>query len=306
MRTRRQAVATRRARRRHHGPPARGATAPRRSALHAGVPVVPRVPVVPVVLVVPVVVVVLLVGAIAGVATAGVAVAQSPTTTTPARDATPAGERLPDPQPSTADSKSEASSILGGAEYQEPPKSFWETVAEWFQEQIGKVFSQGGSIWSGFAYIILAVLVGAVAFLLVRLRGTARYRSDDAGFEFDLEDRRPPREWVADAERFEARAEWKQALRCRFRALVGELIELGALRDLPGRTTGEYRVEMRAFAPDASGAFVAATDLFERAWYGDEPTGADENARFRELASQSTTGARAARRSRDDAVSVPA
>lgn len=235
----------------------------------------------------------------AACATAAPAAAQTP-------EGTPAGERLPDPQPSTAESKREASSILSGAEYQEPPKSFWETIAEWFQELLGKVFNSGGSFWGGFAYIILALLVGAVGFLLFRMRGTSRFRTSDAGFEFDLEDRRPPEEWLADAERFEARSEWKQALRCRFRALVGELIGLGALRDLPGRTTGEYRVEMRAFAPAAAASFVAATDLFERAWYGDEPTGPEENARFRELATLSAAGAREARRTRDDAVVVPA
>ncbi len=226
--------------------------------------------------------------------------------TAPEPSGAPAGARLPEPQPSTSASNSEADSILSGAEYQEPPKSFWETVGEWFQEQIGRILNNTGSFWSGFSYIILAVLVGAVAFLLVRLRGTSRYRGADAGFEFDLEDRRPPHEWEADAERFEARGEWKQALRCRFRALVGALIELGALRDLPGRTTGEYRIEMRAFAPAASDAFVGATDLFERAWYGDEPTGPEQNARFRDLAGQSVAGARAARRSSDDAASVPA
>jgi hypothetical protein len=32
--------------------------------------------------------------------------------------------------------------------------------------------------------------------------------------------------------------------------------------------------------------FGGATELFERAWYGDRPTGAHENARFRELADQ--------------------
>jgi hypothetical protein len=227
-------------------------------------------------------------------------------TTAPRQVGAPAGERLPEPEPSTSASNSEADSVLSGVEYQEPPKSFWETVGEWFQEQLGKVFNSTGSFWSGFAYIILAVLVGAVAFLLVRLRGTARFRGNDAGFEFDLEDRRPPQAWLKDAERFEARGEWKQALRCRFRALVGELIELGALRDLPGRTTGEYRVEMRAFAPAASDAFVGATDLFERAWYGDEATGPEQNARFRDLADRSVTGARAARRASDDTAGVPA
>lgn len=191
---------------------------------------------------------------------------------------------LPDPQPSAEASRQEADDILSGAEYQEPPASALGKVFEWFAEQLAKV--QPGSAFGGIGWVLLAVLVGVAVFMLSRLRRTSRVGRDDIGYEFDLEDRRPPKEWLADAERFEGRGEWKQALRCRFRALLGDLILIGTVRDLPGRTTGEYRLEVRRHAPDGAASFSEASLLFEAAWYGDEPTGPEESGRFRALAGQ--------------------
>ena len=56
------------------------------------------------------------------------------------------------------------------------------------------------------------------------------------------------------------------------------------IRDLPGRTSGEYRADVAATLPAAAADFAAATELFEQAWYGDVTTGPDESARFRHLA----------------------
>jgi hypothetical protein len=66
------------------------------------------------------------------------------------------------------------------------------------------------------------------------------------------------------------------------------------VRDIPGRTTGEYRVEVGRNAPSVTGPFSGAAELFDRAWYGDEPTGPDENRRFRELADDVVLGVEAA------------
>ena len=104
--------------------------------------------------------------------------------------------------------------------------------------------------------------------------------------------RRTPAEWRAEAEALEADGQWKLALRCRYRALVGDLIAAGLLEDVPGRTTGEYRRDVAVRAPDRSSAFDEATELFELAWYADRATGPDENRRFQELA-LGVTGVRA-------------
>jgi hypothetical protein len=72
-------------------------------------------------------------------------------------------------------------------------------------------------------------------------------------------------------------------LRCRYRALVADLATRGVLEEKPGRTAGEYRAELRGTVPAASQSFAGATALFERAWYGGRPAGADDAERFREL-----------------------
>ena len=102
--------------------------------------------------------------------------------------------------------------------------------------------------------------------------------------------------WRVDAEQAEAAGEWKLALRARYRWLLGELIDRQLLVNVPGRTPGEYRTELARIRPDQATAFATATDLFERAWYGNEPTGPDENRQFRSCAEQVHCGGRASAR----------
>jgi hypothetical protein len=82
------------------------------------------------------------------------------------------------------------------------------------------------------------------------------------------------------------------ALRCRYRVRVGELVERDLVPDVPGRTAGEYRAEVASALPEVAPPFGEATDLFELAWYADVPTGAGENARFRDLTDRVIEGAR--------------
>lgn len=215
------------------------------------------------------------------------------------------GTGLPDPEPSADQARRAADEILARPEYQEPPKSLLEKVTEWFGKQLEKLFSSftGGS-GGGFAWVILALLVGAAIFLLSRVRGGVFRRrrvEREPLFETAVEARRSPIEWLAEADRLEAVGDWKAGLRARYRALVGGLIAEQILRDIPGRTTGEYRVEMRRVAVPVAVAFAEASDLFERAWYGDEPTGPVESRQFRKLAAR--IGEQAGRR--DEPVGVP-
>ena len=67
------------------------------------------------------------------------------------------------------------------------------------------------------------------------------------------------------------------------------------------------RGDIAARAPQVLDPFSDATLLFELPWYADEPTGAVENARFKELAATVLAGAparppeRVGRRDRDHA-----
>ncbi len=62
--------------------------------------------------------------------------------------------------------------------------------------------------------------------------------------------------------------------------LVGDLAARGLIGDLIGRTTGELVADVRASAPTVVPPFAAATDIFERTWYGGADVGADERGRF--------------------------
>ena len=207
----------------------------------------------------------------------------------------PADDSLPVPEPSTQESNERADEILAEARFQEPPKSILDRVLEWIVEQLDKISIPGLGAGAGggsqiVVWIFVAALVGLAIFLVSRLRLTGRPRDDDPDFIVDAEVARSEHEWLSEAERYEAAGQWKQALRCRFRALVSALIERGVVRDIPGRTTGEYRVEVTRNAPAVAGSFAGAAELFERAWYGDEPTGAAENAHFRSLADEAVLG----------------
>jgi hypothetical protein len=207
----------------------------------------------------------------------------------------PADDSLPIPEPSTDEANQRADEIVAGERFQEPPKSIVDRVLEWIVEQLDKISIPGLGAGAGggsqvIVWIFVAALVGLAIFLVSRMRLSGRPRRGDPDFIVDGEVARSEHEWLSEAERFEADGQWKQALRCRFRALVSALIERGVVRDIPGRTTGEYRVEVTRNAPAVAGSFAGAAELFERAWYGDEPTGAAENARFRALADEAVLG----------------
>ena len=72
---------------------------------------------------------------------------------------------------------------------------------------------------------------------------------------------------------------------------MSTLIDRGVLRDVPGRTAGEFRIELAETEPALTEPFAAASGLFEDAWYGDAPTGPDDAARFAELADTVQRGA---------------
>lgn len=178
-----------------------------------------------------------------------------------------------------------ADRILARAEFREEPKSLLQRAQDWLFERLGEILAdlfqgEGGTV---LGWIILAVLVAASVFFAVRFgRGVSR----DPGLRVGppVAPRRSAADWRADAEANEAAGNWRGGLRCRYRALVGDLAVRGVLEEVPGRTAGEYRGQLGANLPAAAADFGGATALFEAAWYGNRPTGPDESARFKALA----------------------
>lgn len=192
---------------------------------------------------------------------------------------------LPMPTASPDQVRAKADEILARPEYQVPPKSLVDQFLDWLAERLRGLTGSGGGANTVIAWVGLAIIVGGLAFLVYRLTRSTRPESRQ---EIDIlvDVARSSDEWREEAERLEARGEWKLALRARYRSLIGELIRREKVRDVPGRTTGEYRRDVDATVPGAADPFDSASELFEEAWYGDRPTGAPENARFRSLAGQ--------------------
>lgn len=181
--------------------------------------------------------------------------------------------------------------ILSRPEFRYEP-SLFDRITDWIGERLESLFGQsapgpgaafGGGAPPFIAWLLILVVVGLVGlavFYAVRNR-VPRVTDDDEPTEVEIEHRRGAAEWRDDAEGHEASGEWKLAIRARYRELVRLLTDRGQLPDIAGLTTGELRRELATTTPDASVAFSRCSELFERPWYADDPTGPDQNAEFR-------------------------
>lgn len=178
-----------------------------------------------------------------------------------------------------------ADDILARPEFRQPEPNPLEEARDWVADRIGDILDAAfsGSAGSLVGWAVLLAAVGLLVWSITRFGRTVQVGSR-VGVHVEGIHRRTPAQWRAEAEEHEAAGAWKDALRCRYRALIGELVAEGILDDVAGRTTGEFRTDVADRAPDRSEAFAAATELFDLAWYADRPTGPEESARFRALA----------------------
>lgn len=148
-----------------------------------------------------------------------------------------------------------------------------DDVRQWFLERLADLFDSGAGTVLAWALVGLAVVVGVL--VLVRaLGGFRRGATADTGPEAVRITRRPATDWLADARAARAAGDLAEAVRCGYRAVVASLAAEDALEEVPGRTVGEYRAQVRQRRPDRVDAFAAASEVFERVWYAQRP--ADE------------------------------
>ena len=197
---------------------------------------------------------------------------------------------LPTPVPPPQGVRETAEEVLSRPEFRQPPKSLYERATQWLDEQLERVLSTllSGGRDSVVAWIALVAVVALVGFLLWRFITTTRRdpRIRTEPLHVTTEVRRTAAEWERDADEHERAGRWRDALRCRYRALVARLGSAGVVDDDDAsRTPREHRLEAdHALPVDAARSFAEAVDLFERAWYGHRPMGEGEGARFRSLA----------------------
>jgi hypothetical protein len=193
-----------------------------------------------------------------------------------------------------------ADEVLSRPEYQWDDESTnpLEDLADWLGERLGDAFGSvgvggGGALpaWAG--WLALGLLVALVAFIVWRaragLRPNRKAAADRGRVVVDAGEE--ALDWAAEALRHEAAGRWRDGLRCRYRALVGELAERDVIGDLVGRTAGELVGDVRRAAPPALPPFRAATELFEAAWYGGAAGGPAERDRFAALADEALAAA---------------
>lgn len=205
--------------------------------------------------------------------------------------AAPAGQ-LPPPDHDPARARDAAEQILSRSEYQwTDDRSLVERIGEWVADQVGRLTSPFGvgagglPVWVG--WLVLAALVALVAVLVYRSRAgwrRDRTRAGGAAGRVVVAPGEDGIDWAAEVDRCERAGRWREALRARYRVLVGDLARRGVLGDLVGRTAGELMAEVQVTAPAAGPAFAATTEMFDGAWYGDVPTGPAERDRFVGLA----------------------
>jgi hypothetical protein len=140
--------------------------------------------------------------------------------------------------------------------------------------------------------ILLAVLALVMVFRSVGTRQARVQRTTtDATDDLDelesgvvaIDRSREPADWRREADTHRREGRFRDALRCRYRALVGDLARRGLIDEIPGRATGEERAQLRVVRPNASSPFDEAADLFDDAWYGHAVVDASADDRFQRL-----------------------
>ena len=194
-------------------------------------------------------------------------------------------DELPPPAHTGSQAKEAAHQVLSRPEFHRPGPSIIERIERWISEGISRVLDAISGVAGG-GLVASLILIAAVALVVVMLlrfgkgvqadapRPAARVRTGRG---------RTAEEWDVEAAQHEAAGRWRDALRCRYRALVAELAGNGLLEDVPGKTTGEERQDIALAAPDAAPSFADATLLFDEVWYGDAATGPEESRRIRAL-----------------------
>lgn len=151
----------------------------------------------------------------------------------------------------------------------------------------GSVFGFGNLL----VVLLVAALIVVLAWIIVTIiRNRAPIdveESDDLDESLDeladeriVDVERPPDRWRRAAEKHRGAGSFRDAVRCEYRALVGDLARSGHVDEIPGRTSGEEREQLRSLAPQVAPAFDLAADIFDAAWFDDAEVTADHDRRF--------------------------
>ena len=154
--------------------------------------------------------------------------------------------------------KQAADEVLSRAEFGEAPLTLLERIARWIADLFGDgspssdTTTAPGSGGSGLLTMVLLLLIVVGLALVIRalLRQPSRRKTDaDPEPTIEVTEHLSASAWEREAAAHEADGRWKDVLRCRFRALLEQLVEHRVIDEVPGRTTGELRAEVADRAP---------------------------------------------------------
>jgi hypothetical protein len=136
-------------------------------------------------------------------------------------------------------------------------------------------------VWLLFFSMIAALVYAIVRAVMAATGSPRRVRrrtgGDDEQNSEEVEELAPvaidrsrePADWRREAEEHRRAGRFRDAVRCSYRAFVGDLARRGLIDEIPGRTTGEERAQMAVVAPAEAPTFAAVAELFDQAWFGD-------------------------------------
>jgi hypothetical protein len=180
-----------------------------------------------------------------------------------------------------------AARILAERQFKQD-EDLWQRFVAWLEAHLHiEVPSFFGGTWESFVILaVLAIAVTGVVILVVRnLPSRRSRRARRTGVVVTDEDQAQTAEqWRHEADRLAAQGDYREALRCRYRARIAELADRRLIDQVPGRTSGDYERAVRALVPEAAEQFSSATRLFERCWYGHEASDAKAQVVFDEAA----------------------
>ncbi|MGI8794416.1 MAG: DUF4129 domain-containing protein [Acidimicrobiales bacterium] len=195
-------------------------------------------------------------------------------------------EQLPPPGPSAEEIRRTIEEVLSRPEFRDET-TLYERVVRWIQEQLLELIGllTGGGRAAFLAWAVLLLAGAAVVYMIVKVvgntsgAGPGRGAAGGASISVSAQTRSSVA-WEAEAGEHAAAGRWREAIRCRWRAMVARLAERGTVEEQADRTAGDYRRQVAGASPALSAAFDDATSVFERAWYGEAEVDADEHQRL--------------------------
>ena len=167
--------------------------------------------------------------------------------------------------------------VLGNPTYREAQPGIIERATMWVLDALARLISglragDGGTI---VGIVLMALAIGVTVFIAILL--LRRVRRDPGTEDVAVGiGGRSSADWRRLAEQAEAAGEWDVALRCRYRALLADLVAAGVTDEVVGRTARDYMRDVIEAAPATERSLRWVTDAFEATWYDRRPVAASD------------------------------